>query len=145
MKKMIGGLVAATLAGTMAIASVAPAAAQSISFSFGQRDQVIDRYCDYHPRDRDCRRFYDGDWDRGDYLSFYRSNRSGLDSVAAGLFGFTFGTIIGGVIANSSDRVMLGYDDWEDHVDACYDRYRSYDERTDTFLGYDGYRHRCRL
>jgi Ni/Co efflux regulator RcnB len=29
------------------------------------------------------------------------------------------------------------------HVDWCLNRYRSYDPSTDTFLGYDGYRHRC--
>jgi len=32
-----------------------------------------------------------------------------------------------------------------DHVEACFARYRSYDPRTDTFVGYDGYRHRCDL
>jgi hypothetical protein len=31
----------------------------------------------------------------------------------------------------------------DDHVAYCLDRYRSYDVRTDTFRGYDGYRHRC--
>jgi hypothetical protein len=25
----------------------------------------------------------------------------------------------------------------------CLNRYRSYDPSSDTFLGYDGYRHRC--
>ena len=29
------------------------------------------------------------------------------------------------------------------HVDWCFSRYRSYDPVTDTYLGYDGYRHRC--
>lgn len=29
------------------------------------------------------------------------------------------------------------------HVDWCLNRYRSYDPASDTFLGYDGYRHRC--
>lgn len=30
------------------------------------------------------------------------------------------------------------------HVRWCLNRYRSYDPRSNTFLGYDGYRHRCR-
>ena len=30
-----------------------------------------------------------------------------------------------------------------DHVQWCYDRYRSYDARSNTFMGYDGYRHEC--
>jgi hypothetical protein len=29
------------------------------------------------------------------------------------------------------------------HVQWCLNRYRSYDPRSDTFMGYDGYRHRC--
>lgn len=29
------------------------------------------------------------------------------------------------------------------HVEWCLNRYRSYNPRTDTFLGYDGRRHRC--
>lgn len=31
------------------------------------------------------------------------------------------------------------------HVARCEARFRSYDWRTDTYLGYDGDRHRCRL
>ena len=34
---------------------------------------------------------------------------------------------------------------WEYHVDRCYARYRTYDHRTDTYIGYDGYEHRCTL
>ena len=42
------------------------------------------------------------------------------------------------------------YDDYgtntrQAHVDACFDRYRSYDPRTDTYIGSDGYRHRCNI
>ncbi len=42
------------------------------------------------------------------------------------------------------------YDDYgtytrRDHVEACLARYRSYDPRTDTFVGNDGYRRRCQL
>jgi hypothetical protein len=30
------------------------------------------------------------------------------------------------------------------HVEWCLNRYRSYNPRTNTFMGYDGYRHRCK-
>jgi hypothetical protein len=30
-------------------------------------------------------------------------------------------------------------------VDRCLARYRSYDPRTDTYVGYDGYERRCNL
>jgi hypothetical protein len=56
-------------------------------------------------------------------------------AVGLGLLG---GIIAGAAIANaaSNDR---------GHVDACYNAYKSYDRRSDTYLGYDGYRHRCML
>ncbi len=33
----------------------------------------------------------------------------------------------------------------DDHVAACFARYRSYDPATDSYMGYDGLRHRCRV
>lgn len=33
---------------------------------------------------------------------------------------------------------------WQAHADWCYDNYRSYDERTDTFVARDGNAYRCR-
>jgi len=41
-------------------------------------------------------------------------------------------------------RVVPAYGGGYSHVTACEARYRSYDPRSDTFLGYDGYRHYCR-
>lgn len=34
--------------------------------------------------------------------------------------------------------------DWQAHADWCYDNYRTYDERSDTFIGRDGIAYRCR-
>ena len=42
------------------------------------------------------------------------------------------------------DGPYYGYGGGNAHVQWCLSRYRSYDPRTDTYLGYDGYRHRCR-
>jgi hypothetical protein len=39
------------------------------------------------------------------------------------------------------DRVVTG----DSHFAACDARYRSYDPGSDTFMGYDGMRHRCML
>ncbi len=61
------------------------------------------------------------------------------------------GLIVGGLIADSRARYyapapVYGHAHaWDRHVARCYARYRSYDAYSDTFLGYDGYRHRCRL
>jgi hypothetical protein len=148
------GLTAAAITGLMAFSSVVPAQAQlEIGDRRGgdrDRDRVVLTYCEANPRDRDCRDFRRGRWDNNDYNRFYRRNRSGLDNISSGLLGFTFGAIIGGAIANSNnnnnygDRVV-GRGSYSNHVDACYARYRSYDERTDTFLSYDGNRYRCNL
>ena len=59
--------------------------------------------------------------------------------LAAGILGFAAGAAIAGA---AEDR---GYDDDRGHVDACLQAYKSYDVRSDTYLGYDGYRHRCEL
>jgi len=151
MSKKASGLTAAVITGLMAITSVAPAQAQILAPKGGSsadRDRVVLTYCQANPRDRDCRDYRRGRWDNDDYGRFYRRNRSGLDNIASGLFGFTFGAIVGSALANQNnnrygDRVVGG--SYSSHVEACYARYRSYDERTDTYLGYDGYRHRCNL
>ena len=66
--------------------------------------------------------------------------------VAAGIFGFMAGAALAG---SARDRgYYYGHyygSDWRAHVADCQDTYRSYDVRSDTYLGYDGYRHRCEL
>ena len=39
--------------------------------------------------------------------------------------------------------VTLGLGGGSAHVEWCLNRFRSYDPASDTYLGYDGYRHRC--
>jgi hypothetical protein len=145
MNKKFAGITAAVLSGLLVVSSIAPAQAQVIQFGYSERDRVIRTYCDRYPNDYDCGGYYGGNWSSGDYDRFYRRNRSGLDSVASGIFGFTFGAILGSALANSGGDRVIRRSYGSSHVDACYARYRSYDERTDTFLGYDGYRHRCNL
>ena len=143
------GLIGAALTGLIALTSIIPAQAQTVTFGYNERDRVVSSYCDRNPRDRDCRRYRNGGWDNNDYNNFYGRHRGGLDSIASGFFGFTFGAILGSALANSNNNNNGGgyqgggYS--SNHVDACYARYRSYDERSDTFLGYDGRRHRCNL
>lgn len=151
MKAIRTGIVTAALTSMVALTGVAPAQAQNVTLSFGQQQQVVRTYCDRYPNDYDCRGYYDGDWGRRDYSNFYRNRRSDLDPMAAGIFGLAIGAIVGGAIANQNQNqgngdVVIGRPgNYSNHVDACYARYRSYDERTDTFLGYDGDRHRCTL
>ena len=56
------GLTALALVATVAISSIVPTQAQSVTFSYGQRDRVITSYCDRNPRDRDCRSYHGGGW-----------------------------------------------------------------------------------
>ncbi|KKB11369.1 hypothetical protein VE25_13135 [Devosia geojensis] len=119
-------------------------------------------YCERY-NDRECRNRHR--WGDDDYRVFYRDRRDNLDAIAAGALGLTFGAILGSALSQPQPRVndrVIYLDDepyyrdrypshprysdaWEAHVAACYARYRSYDERTDTFMGYDGYRHRCMM
>ena len=67
--------------------------------------------------------------------------------VAAGIFGFMAGAAAASAYEN--DRYYrdgyFGGPGWRDHVLACEDAYRSYSPRSDTYVGYDGYRHPCEL
>ena len=66
--------------------------------------------------------------------------------IAAGILGFAAGAAI--VSASEHDRYRNDYysdSDWQEHVYACEDAYRSYRPRSDTYIGLDGYAHRCRL
>ena len=112
---------AAALAGLL---SITPASAQSFSLSLG--NQTVSDYCDRHWRDRDCREFRRGhrDWNESHYRRFF--GRHGLS--------FNFDINVG-----TRSR------GWSSHVARCEARYRSYDHRSDTFLGFDGDRHRCTL
>jgi len=69
------------------------------------------------------------------------SHHHGLGiGIAAGLGGFVLGSLLA---QPRTVYVDEGGGSW--HVRRCYDRYRSYDQDSDTYLGNDGYRHYCRL
>lgn len=121
--------------------------------NYSQRDRVITSYCDRNPRDRDCRGYYGGGWGDREYNNFYSSRRGSLDGIASGLFGFGFGALLGGALANGANNNNNNYGGnnygggsaYQAHVNACFSRYRSYDEQTNTFMGYDGVRRQCQL
>jgi len=79
---------------------------------------------------------------------------SASDAVGAGLVGGVLGFMAGSALSDGPrhHRVYVddGYDDGSDydtraHIRACFDAYHSYDLRSDTYLGYDGYSHQCDL
>lgn len=65
---------------------------------------------------------------------YYRHRHHDNDAGAAAA-GAIFGLALGAIAANAaSSNNAVGY---------CSQRYRSYDPRSGTYLGYDGYRHPC--
>jgi hypothetical protein len=79
-----------------------------------------------------------GPWYAHPHYHYYHRGYWGPGpAIGAGILGFAAGAAIAGAAANG--------DDDGDHVQACLDAYHSYDPRTDSYLGYDGYRHRCDL
>jgi BA14K-like protein len=63
--------------------------------------------------------------------------------------GIVAGAIIGGAIVNSRPRYYYPpparayYPPPDDAIAYCLERFKSYDPRSGTYLGYDGYRHPC--
>jgi hypothetical protein len=149
MKPFATKLSALALTGLMSISSFTPAEAQDASLNYKQRQQVVQTYCQKFPQDPDCNGWWF--WNASQYDAFYYRNRSDLDPLIAGIFGLAIGAIIGGAIANSNKNTprsghgsVVTHND-RGHVSRCYARYKSYDERTDTFMGYDGIRRPCTL
>lgn len=104
-------------------------------YSDGAHDGPHKKRRDYNERRYSSRsygrsrayRYYDRP--RYSSRSYYRRNNDA--AVAAGIFGLAAGIIIGSQIDGGGSH------------SSCASRYRSYDPRTGTFLGYDGVRHRC--
>jgi hypothetical protein len=60
--------------------------------------------------------------------------------IAAGVGGFLLGTALA-----QPRTVYIQENGGSWHVRRCLNSYQSYDPYSDTYVGYDGYRHRCRL
>ncbi|UVK36842.1 BA14K family protein [Mesorhizobium sp. AR10] len=61
--------------------------------------------------------------------------------IAAGVGGF----VLGSLLAQQPRTVYVEEYGDSRHVRRCLNRYASYDPYSDTYVGYDGYRHYCRL
>jgi hypothetical protein len=70
----------------------------------------------------------------------------GEAAAIAGIGGFIIGAMINSQPDYRADAsAYYPASSWEAHVERCYARYRSYDHRTDTYRGFDGRYHYCRL
>jgi hypothetical protein len=121
-----------------------PAAAEGFTLR-NDRERYVSRFCDRNPRADGCRDWRDNRrrWGDDRYRDWYRRNhRDNDDAAAAALFGLAAGALLGATVPNALGGGGL---DVTEHVRRCEARYRSYDPASDTYLGYDGIRHRCRL
>jgi opacity protein-like surface antigen len=71
---------------------------------------------------------------------YYRRDDDG--AVAAGIAGLAVGALVGGALAQQQAAPVY-VNPSQSAVAYCSQRFRSYDPRSGTYLGYDGFRHRC--
>jgi hypothetical protein len=79
-------------------------------------------------------------WDRNRHGPRYSHRRHGFQHFHGGYW-YSTPWWIGPSISLGLSVPSYGYGGG--HVEWCLNRYRSYDPGSDTYMGYDGYRHRC--
>jgi len=95
-----------------------------------------------------------GGWDDDDDWRGHRRHWRGRDwddnddngaALALGLFGFAAGAMLGGQAFGGGPVYGGGGScgPYDAHDRACDNRFRSYDWCSNTYMGYDGYRHYC--
>jgi hypothetical protein len=141
MKKIIALASGAAMVLVSSLAAAAPVTAAPRYQNWTQQRDFVRNWCQRNPRDRSCGDFrrHGHNWSRDQYRGWYMSHRHqhGFNPMAAGIFGFVAGAMAGAAASAGSQG--------SSHVARCEARYRSYDARSDTYLGYDGVRHRCTL
>ena len=135
---MAAALAVTTLAG--AALTAAPASAQPRPYGgagyYGeQRYYSNGRWVDQRAWEAQRQR----EWSNNRYRT-YRNDSNG-DALAAGIIGFALGAAIQGNQYDSARSYSYRGD--RGHVASCRARYPSYDQRSDTYLGPDRYRHYC--
>ena len=147
MRNIASAAVTLALAGAMIIPAAAPASAASFNIQYGSQDRFVGERCERNSRLRGCDDWRDNrrHWGRSDYQRWYRWNQPSIGNVGAGIFGFIAGAAIANSFNNSNDNGWNGNGSYNSHVARCEARFRSYNARTDMYLGFDGDYHRCNL
>jgi len=147
--------VVTTLAVLLAVSAPAGITPAKADAAFAARDQLISDFCKEYPGASSCADWQSnrGAWSNDRYQSFYHDHRyeMGLDTAAAAAaFGPTTGGTapgqdVGGQTLETAAPKVEVIGDSDNHVDDCHAAFRSYDSHTDTYLGFDGARHKCKL
>lgn len=149
MKTFVTPAVAVALTALLAIPAPAAAASYGSGMGMGMgmgsgggmgnQGQYVANQCQTHPNWQGCSdwRKNHGQWGQAQYKQWYRWNHNNLGGFAAGLFGFA----LGAAITSGMNQTPA----YSTHVDRCEARYRSYNPRTDQYLGTDGRYHLCTL
>jgi hypothetical protein len=124
----IAAVAAFALAGATAQAApLGPSTASGIAAAAETGGATVTPVQYYHHRRHYGYRGY-----RGGYRGYRHHHNDAGAAIAGGIFGMALGAMIAGSAAQNSNAVQY-----------CASRYRSYDPRSGTYLGYDGYRHPC--
>jgi hypothetical protein len=130
-------------AGLFAGAVIAPDPVQAQPYPYGGPGYYGPTYYYYNGGWVDQNRWEaqrEREWRRNNYRR-YRDRDNNGDALAAGIIGFALGAAILGS-QNDASRAY-GYRSDRGHIASCRARYRSYDARSNTFMGSDGYRRYC--
>lgn len=122
-------LLSAAMAGLLAAASLSPAAVQAAGFptilgASKAEDATLEPVHRRHYR----------------HHRHYRGYNTGA-AIAAGIIGLGVGAAIASQPRYYDEGPAYRDPDYDAY---CFSKYKSYDPRTGTYLGYDGYRHPCR-
>lgn len=128
MRKIATAALLGMTVSTTLLAAAAPAAAMN-------QDVSVQKYYSLHGKDR-----WHGGWRDRRFAWGYRNydgwRHGGGDAAAALIFGLAAGAVVGSALVADADPATS-------HARACSSLYESYNPANDTFLGLDGFRHRC--
>ena len=144
-KKSLIAALAMVTAGAIAlphVAFAAPLAQPNNRVAEVSKDVKIEPAANYWRKKRPGMARYDRRW-HGDRYRYrhghYRHYNNGY------YYGSPWWLLAAPLVAGAYAAPRIYNDDnyGGGHVEWCLDRYRSYDPRSNTFMGYDGYRHEC--
>lgn len=144
MKNLFFKAIAIALFAVGTLSAIPEASAQK-NYGYGVQQHRMDRhiggFCGRNGGAAQCNdwRQNRSGWNDSHYQRFYTTHRRNRDfgsEQALRLLGFGIGAAIGNTIVNAP---------YHSQSRSCAVRYRTYDARSNTFMGHDGYRHACRL